>query len=185
MGSEEFSRSTKADPAISSIHLVMMVPVVFSFDEEKKKELKIEAYIGKPMQRSRLFNYIISIMSHSVETPDQRQLLTFSKGGKPVKRKIPLQSVIENSARFALSSSSADYKLKLDTDLWHADLDEGQIGQVIQNIVLNAYQAMPMGGSETIGQLLSVNPGSRLLYRAVTRMMLLCQIIVVMALVHV
>ncbi len=75
------------------------------------------------------------------------QLLTFSRGGKPVKKKIPLQSVIENSVRFALSGSMADYRIKIDTDLWHAEADEGQIGQVIQNIVLNADQAMPLGGT--------------------------------------
>ncbi|MBF0559853.1 MAG: PAS domain S-box protein, partial [Nitrospirae bacterium] len=75
------------------------------------------------------------------------QLLTFSKGGKPVKRKISLQSVIENSVRFALSGSSADYRIKLDHDLWQVEADEGQIGQVIQNIVINADQSMPMGGT--------------------------------------
>ena len=78
------------------------------------------------------------------------QLLTFSKGGKPVKKKIPLQSVIENSVRFALSGSRADYRITFDENLWEADADEGQIGQVIQNIVLNADQAMPAGGTITI-----------------------------------
>jgi signal transduction histidine kinase len=66
------------------------------------------------------------------------QLLTFSKGGKPLKKKIQLQSVIENSVKFALSGSSVDYRIKFDGDLWTVDADEGQIGQVIQNIVLNA-----------------------------------------------
>ena len=75
------------------------------------------------------------------------QLLTFSKGGKPVKKKVPLQPLIENSVRFALSGSSADYRIKLDADLWHVEADEGQIGQVIQNIVINADQAMPLGGT--------------------------------------
>ncbi len=78
------------------------------------------------------------------------QLLTFSKGGKPAKKKIYLESVIENSVRFALSGSSADYRIKLDTDLWHVEADEGQLGQVVQNIVLNADQAMPMGGTIAI-----------------------------------
>ncbi len=78
------------------------------------------------------------------------QLLTFSKGGKPVRKKMPLQPVIENSVRFALSGSSADYQIKLDADLWHVEADEGQIGQVIQNIVLNADQSMPMAGTIVI-----------------------------------
>ncbi|MGD0282200.1 MAG: PAS domain S-box protein, partial [Dissulfurispiraceae bacterium] len=78
------------------------------------------------------------------------QLLTFSKGGKPVKNNISLQSVIENSVRFALSGSSADYRIKLDADFWNVEADEGQIGQVIQNIVLNADQSMPLGGTIVI-----------------------------------
>jgi PAS domain S-box-containing protein len=78
------------------------------------------------------------------------QLLTFSKGGKPVKKKITIQPVIENSAKFALSGSSVDYRIKFDEDLWTVEADEGQIGQVIQNIVLNADQAMPAGGTIAI-----------------------------------
>jgi PAS domain S-box-containing protein len=75
------------------------------------------------------------------------QLLTFSKGGKPVKKKVQLKSVIENSVRFALSGSSVDFRITFDENLWVVDADEGQIGQVIQNIVLNADQAMPEGGT--------------------------------------
>ncbi|MGD0282776.1 MAG: PAS domain S-box protein [Dissulfurispiraceae bacterium] len=75
------------------------------------------------------------------------QLLTFSKGGKPLKKRISLQPVIENSVRFALSGSSIDYRIKLDDDLWHVEADAGQLGQVIQNIVLNADQSMPIGGT--------------------------------------
>jgi PAS domain S-box-containing protein len=78
------------------------------------------------------------------------QLLTFSKGGKPVKKKISLQSVIGNSVRFALSGSRADSRINLDTDLWQVEADEGQIAQVIQNIVLNADQSMPLGGTIVI-----------------------------------
>jgi nitrogen-specific signal transduction histidine kinase/ActR/RegA family two-component response regulator len=78
------------------------------------------------------------------------QLLTFSKGGKPLKKKISLRPVIENSVRFALSGSSVDYRIRLDEDLWLVDADEGQIGQVVQNIVLNADQAMPLGGTIVI-----------------------------------
>jgi len=75
------------------------------------------------------------------------QLLTFSKGGKPLKKMISLQPVIENSAKFALSGSRVDYRIMLDEELWTVEADEGQIGQVIQNLVLNADQAMPLGGT--------------------------------------
>jgi two-component system, cell cycle sensor histidine kinase and response regulator CckA len=78
------------------------------------------------------------------------QLLTFSKGGKPLRKRIELGPVIGNSVKFALSGSKVDYRIDIDASLWMVDADEGQIGQVIQNIVLNAEQAMPMGGTVTI-----------------------------------
>ena len=74
------------------------------------------------------------------------QLLTFSKGGMPVKKVLDLRSVIENAVAFALSGSRITYEIVVDKDLRTAVADEGQIGQVIQNIVLNADQAMPLGG---------------------------------------
>ncbi len=74
------------------------------------------------------------------------QLLTFSKGGKPVVKKITLRPVLENSARFALSGSNSDFNIEIAEDLWHVSADEGQLGQVIQNIILNGSEAMPDGG---------------------------------------
>ncbi|HUJ18609.1 MAG TPA: PAS domain S-box protein [Nitrospirota bacterium] len=75
------------------------------------------------------------------------QLLTFSKGGKPLKKVIELRPVIENAVRLALSGSHNDYTLSIDEGLNPVEADAGQIGQVIQNIVLNADQAMPLGGT--------------------------------------
>jgi nitrogen-specific signal transduction histidine kinase/CheY-like chemotaxis protein len=78
------------------------------------------------------------------------QLLTFSKGGKPLKKKIMLRPMIENSVKFALSGSRVDYSIETDNTLWMVEADEGQISQIIQNIVLNADQAMPLGGKIAI-----------------------------------
>jgi PAS domain S-box-containing protein len=78
------------------------------------------------------------------------QLLTFSKGGKPAKKLISVRPVIENSVKFALSGSRIDYRIHVDKWIRMVEADEGQIGQVMQNIVLNAEQAMPMGGIITI-----------------------------------
>ncbi|MBI5101776.1 MAG: PAS domain S-box protein [Nitrospirae bacterium] len=75
------------------------------------------------------------------------QLLTFSKGGKPVKRLIRLETAIENAARFALSGSHSDYRLEIAPDLWPVEADEGQLAQVIQNIVLNANDSMAGNGT--------------------------------------
>ncbi len=74
------------------------------------------------------------------------QLLTFSKGGKPVKTTVFLPPLIENAAKFALSGSRSEYRISFSSDLRQVEADEGQLAQVIQNIVLNADQAMPLGG---------------------------------------
>jgi len=75
------------------------------------------------------------------------QLLTYSKGGKPAKKKTRISPVIENTVKFALSGSRSGFHIDTDEGLWHVEADEGQIGQVIQNIVLNSNEAMPEGGT--------------------------------------
>ena len=78
------------------------------------------------------------------------QLLTFAKGGQPLKKRVVLATAIENAAKFALSGSSRNCKLAIARDLWATDADEGQIGQVIQNLVLNTSQAMQQSGTVRI-----------------------------------
>ena len=87
------------------------------------------------------------------------QLLTFSKGGKPLKKVIDLRPVIENAVRFALSGSRATAALSFADDLRPADADAGQIGQVVQNLVLNADQAMPEGGTVRVSVGNAPSPG--------------------------
>jgi PAS domain S-box-containing protein len=79
-----------------------------------------------------------------------RQLLTFAKGGKPVKRVTSLAPLLRASAQFVLSGSNIGLVLQLPEDLWPCEIDENQFGQVIDNIVLNARQAMPAGGTVTV-----------------------------------
>jgi two-component system, cell cycle sensor histidine kinase and response regulator CckA len=78
------------------------------------------------------------------------QLLTYAKGGTPQKKRVCLRTTVENAARFALAGSCSTCAMTIADDLWPADADEGQIGQVIQNIVLNASQAMVQPGTVTI-----------------------------------
>jgi len=75
------------------------------------------------------------------------QLLTFSKGGKPMMKLIKTPQLIDNAVKFALSGSKSHCRLKLPEGLWPVMADEGQLSQVIQNITLNADQAMPLGGA--------------------------------------
>jgi len=76
-----------------------------------------------------------------------QQLLTFSKGGNPIRKTIKLAPLIQHSASFALSGSNVTCQFDLAGDLWLCDCDEIQIEQAIDNIVINGKQAMPLGGT--------------------------------------
>jgi PAS domain S-box-containing protein len=78
------------------------------------------------------------------------QLLTFAKGGEPVKTTIELPELLKESAGFALHGAKARAEFRIARDLWRVNADKGQLGQVIQNLVINAVQAMPTGGVVTI-----------------------------------
>jgi PAS domain S-box-containing protein len=75
-----------------------------------------------------------------------KQLLTFSKGGAPVKNTASIASLITDTVEFALRGSSVRCHLHIAKDLWPVEVDEGQISQVLQNLVINGDQAMPDGG---------------------------------------
>jgi PAS domain S-box-containing protein len=75
------------------------------------------------------------------------QLLTFSKGGAPVLKLASLTELLKDTAGFALSGSKVKCNFTIPSDLWHAEIDAGQVSQVIHNLVINAQQAMPAGGS--------------------------------------
>jgi signal transduction histidine kinase/ActR/RegA family two-component response regulator len=75
-----------------------------------------------------------------------QQLLTFSKGGAPIRAAVALADIVREVAQFALRGSNVRCDFDLSPDLWPADVDKGQIGQVVQNIVINAMQVMPDGG---------------------------------------
>ncbi|GAB4336826.1 MAG: hypothetical protein Kow0037_18590 [Calditrichia bacterium] len=79
-----------------------------------------------------------------------QQLLTFSKGGAPIRETKNIRALIEDTVQFSLRGSNVRYQLNLAEDLKPASIDEGQISQVIQNLVINADQAMPEGGTLAI-----------------------------------
>jgi len=74
------------------------------------------------------------------------QLLTFSKGGTPVLQTASLPEIIEDSTAFALRGSNVRCEFNMAADLVTVEVDPGQISQVVNNLVINAVQAMPDGG---------------------------------------
>jgi PAS domain S-box-containing protein len=76
-----------------------------------------------------------------------RQLLTFAKGGDPLLSAVNLAEVIEEVSRFTLRGGRVNCGLEFAPNLWPAKADRGQLAQIVQNLVLNASQAMPDGGT--------------------------------------
>jgi PAS domain S-box-containing protein len=79
-----------------------------------------------------------------------RQLLTFSRGGTPVKKVALITDIIKDASSFALSGSNIKCDYSFPEDLRPVEIDEGQIRQVIHNLVINARDAMPQGGTISI-----------------------------------
>lgn len=74
------------------------------------------------------------------------RLLTFARGGAPIRSMASIAELIRDSAGFALTGSNVRCEFSLPEDLWPVEVDRGQIGQAIQNLIINADQAMPDGG---------------------------------------
>jgi len=78
------------------------------------------------------------------------QLLTFSKGGEPIKKPTSIYVLVREASSFALSGSNIKCEINSDKNLWMANIDKGQISQVVHNLVINANQAMAEGGAINI-----------------------------------
>ncbi len=74
------------------------------------------------------------------------QLLTFAKGGDPIKEVASIREILEETTGFLLRGSKNKCELHINDDLLPVEVDKGQISQVISNIIINADQAMPNGG---------------------------------------
>lgn len=79
-----------------------------------------------------------------------RQLLTFARGGEPVKMEIAVQRIVNEAVSLMLRGSNVRATVEISDSLHAIEADEGQISQVFNNIILNAAQAMPDGGTLAI-----------------------------------
>lgn len=79
-----------------------------------------------------------------------QQLLTFAKGGAPIKKLSGITDLVRESIDFSLLGSNIKQRYHFAPDLWPAEVDEDQLCQVLQNLAINAAQAMPEGGDLTV-----------------------------------
>lgn len=96
------------------------------------------------------------------------QLITFARGGAAVARRAPLHALVRESVELALTGSNVLPNIELPENLWPAEVDAGQIGQVVRNLVINAREAMPAGGKVNVraanveireGEVANLRPG--------------------------
>ena len=79
-----------------------------------------------------------------------QQLLTFARGGEPVKKLINPESLIRETVSFTMRGANIRNIIDIQDNLWSMEVDESQLSQVLNNLLLNASQAMPAGGEVTI-----------------------------------
>jgi len=75
------------------------------------------------------------------------QLLTFARGGSPIKKRVTIRQIVDESVSFSLRGSNVEGIVEIPESLHAVQADEGQIRQAFGNIILNAMQAMPGGGT--------------------------------------
>lgn len=76
-----------------------------------------------------------------------QKLITFSKGGAPIKKTASISSLTKRATEFSLSGSNVKYEFHIPDELWPVEIDETQIGQAMYNLVMNARDAMNNGGT--------------------------------------
>ena len=74
------------------------------------------------------------------------RLITFSKGGNPIRKATPLAPLLRETAAVSIHDTTIQCKFDLPDDLWSVEIDNSQIKQVFQNLLSNAREAMPNGG---------------------------------------
>lgn len=78
------------------------------------------------------------------------QLLTFARGGAPIKQAASLSDIVDETTAFVLSGANVRPRIHVEAGLWPVEVDVGQISQVLQNLLINAKQAMLDGGEVVV-----------------------------------
>lgn len=113
-------------------------------------KMKVEKIINSE-EEVKLLNLLHEIERASHQAKDlTQQLLTFAKGAQPILKTVSIGNLLIETANFALRGSNVRCNYNISQDLWPVEVDEGQICQVIHNLVVNADHSMSAGGVVTI-----------------------------------
>ena len=101
-------------------------------------------FIADPVKASRILQRAEKAANRASELSNQ--LLTFAKGGQPIKKVVAIKPLLQESVSFALHGSKVSCDFNIPDDILAVDVDYGQISQALNNIIINATQAMASGG---------------------------------------
>lgn len=104
------------------------------------------------MPDSPVYTRLVAAEEHCMKAKAlTRKLLTYSRGGSPQRKTASIANVIQEAVNFTLSGKNISCKFDLPDGLWSAQIDEGQMHQVVHSLVSNACEAMPQGGVIEVG----------------------------------
>lgn len=109
------------------------------------------AQLDAPAQNGNLLSFLAKAGQAAQQaTRLSSQLLTFSKGGAPLKKVASIGDLLQQAAEFSLRGSKLRAAIEIEDHLAKAEIDVGQVEQVINALMINAREAMPNGGSVSI-----------------------------------
>jgi PAS domain S-box-containing protein len=119
-----------------------LLTAVFGQVEEARAQLSPEAPAAREL------DVALSALARSRDLT--RQLLTFSTGGAPARKILPVRKLIEDAVKLGLGGSALRAHIQAAPDLPPVEADEGQMSQLLNNLLVNARQATPGAGDVTI-----------------------------------
>jgi len=158
---------------VKAVHIVRDITGLKKMEDERLKSMKLESVGILAGGIAHDFNNLLSVIMGNISLAEDdlkpevgvseylkeaekasfraqeltKQLITFSQGGLPIKKIGPIGDLLKESTKFVLSDSNVKYDFLIPHDLWLIDFDLDQMKHVVRNLIANALESMPDGGS--------------------------------------
>jgi len=158
---------------VKAVHIVRDITGLKKMEDERLKSMKLESVGILAGGIAHDFNNLLSVIMGNISLAEDdlkpevgvseylkeaekasfraqeltKQLITFSQGGLPIKKIGPIGDLLKESTKFVLADSNVKYDFLIPHDLWLIDFDLDQMKHVVRNLIVNAVESMPDGGS--------------------------------------